>query len=279
MLPRVTFSTLACPAWSPETVVANARSMGYDGIEWRGGESGHVNPDLARGARAELRQRVRDADLFSLAVTGYTSFVSDNPAVRAVNADELKRYLDLAADLDANYVRVFLGELGPGQAREQMYPRIVESLAQCISHAQSAGVGMAIEHHDDFVQTSALVPILEQLKDPSTGAVWDIANAYSAGEGAEQGAQNLAGRIFYVQVKDGVGQFAAWRLTDVGKGSVPLRQAMQLLHAQNYAGAFSVEWEYAWHPELEPPEHALPHALRTVRSWLKAFYPGAGTSE
>jgi hypothetical protein len=30
----------------------------------------------------------------------------------------------------------------------------------------------------------------------------------------------------------------------------------------------SVEWEYAWHPELDPPEIALPAALRTVRELL-----------
>lgn len=279
MLPRVTFSTLACPAWSPERVIANARRMGYDGIEWRGGDAGHVNPDLSRASRTELRQRVRDANLFSLAVTGYSSFVSENLAVRAGNTNELKRYLDLAADLDAKYVRVFLGELAPRQELVHMYPRIVESLAQCIPHAQSAGVGMAIEHHDDFVQTGALVPILKQLSDPSIGAVWDVANAYGAGEGAERGAQNLAGRIMYVQIKDGVGQGAAWRLTDVGKGNVPLRQAVRLLYGQNYAGAFSVEWEYAWHPELEPPERALPRALRTVRTWLKELHPEAGASE
>jgi sugar phosphate isomerase/epimerase len=279
MLPRGTFSTLACPAWSPETIIANARTMGYDGIEWRGGEAGHVNPDLPRTSRAALRQRLRDANLFSLAVTAYTSFVSNDSAVRAANQDELKQYLDLAADLDARYVRVFLGELGPGQELAHVYPRIVESLRACISHAEDTGVGMAIEHHDDFVRTSALVPILDQLRDSCVGAVWDVANAYSAGETARQGAQNLDGRIMYVQVKDGAGQGAAWRLTNVGAGSVPLREAVKRLREQNYAGAFSVEWEYAWHPELEPPERALPQAVKHVRSLLEEFYPFAGAAE
>jgi hypothetical protein len=41
-----------------------------------------------------------------------------------------------------------------------------------------------------------------------------------------------------------------------------------LLLAHGYQGAFSVEWEYAWHPELDAPEIALPSALRTVRESL-----------
>ena len=39
------------------------------------------------------------------------------------------------------------------------------------------------------------------------------------------------------------------------------------------AGAFSVEWEWAWHPELDPPEAALPAALTAVRNWLVAAPP------
>lgn len=274
MLPRVTFSTLACPHWSWETVIANAQAMGYDGIEWRSGAAGHINPSASREFRQDLRERVRDANLFSLAVTGYTRFTSDNPSERADNVEELKRTLDLAADLDAGFVRVFVGECAPRQTIQDMYPRIIESLQQCIPHAQSAGVGMAIEHHDDFVHTASIVPILAQLNVPSIGALWDVANAYSTGESAEQAAQDLRNRVLYVHVKDGVGHGADWRLTNVGQGDVYLRRAMELLRAQNYDGSFSVEWEYAWHPELEPPERALPQALDHIRGLVNQVFGG-----
>jgi sugar phosphate isomerase/epimerase len=269
MLPRVTFSTLACPHWSIETIVANARAMGYDGIEWRGGADGHINPNATRDERTTLRERMRDANLFSLAVTSYTNFVSDDANTRAAHVDDLKKYLDLAADLDAKFVRVFLGELAPHQTRAEMYPRIVEALQQCMEHTRQVGVGIAVEHHDDFVQTAALVPILDALTDVYIGAVWDIANAHRANESAPDGIRNLGERISYVQIKDGIGRGTAWRLTNVGEGDVELRQAIELLHAQNYRGAFSVEWEYAWHPELAPPERALPHALEHLRAWLQ----------
>jgi sugar phosphate isomerase/epimerase len=141
-----------------------------------------------------------------------------------------------------------------------------------VPEALSARVGIAIEPHDDFVQTSSVVPILSQLPDSCVGAIWDLGNAHSAGEDAETGAKNLAGRISYVQVKDGVGQHAQWRLGNVGEGDVPLRRAFELLHAQNYRGAFSIEWEYTWHPELEPPARALPHALQVTRSLLQETY-------
>lgn len=268
MFVPVCFSTLACPQWSVETVIQNARAMGYDGIEWRGGEAGHVHPNASRAARAELRERIRDANLFSLAITSYTSFVSDDARVRAANMDDLKKYLDLAADTDAKFVRAFLGELEPHQTVPEMYPRILEALQPCVEHARSVGVGIAIEHHDDFARTASLVPILETLTDGRVGAVWDIANAFRVTESADDGAKNLYGRILYVQVKDGSGRGDDWRLTNLGDGQVDLARAIQLLRAQNYQGAFSVEWEYAWHPELEPPERALPHGLAYTRALL-----------
>jgi len=81
----------------------------------------------------------------------------------------------------------------------------------------------------------------------------------------------LKNRLAYVQVKDGTGRSPDWRLCPVGEGDVPLRHAFELLLANDYQGALSVEWEYAWHPELDPPEIALPAALRTVRGLLASI--------
>jgi hypothetical protein len=41
-----------------------------------------------------------------------------------------------------------------------------------------------------------------------------------------------------------------------------------LLLEGGYTGAFSLEWERAWHPDLDPPEVALPHSLHVMRSLL-----------
>jgi len=39
-----------------------------------------------------------------------------------------------------------------------------------------------------------------------------------------------------------------------------------------------VEWEYAWHPELDPPEVALPAALRVVRNLLAEVHSSQTTN-
>ena len=265
----ITFSTLACPNWQIKTVIAKATEYGYDGIEWRGGSQGHVQPDMPADKKALLRQRSSDAGLVSLAVTAYTSFVSNIARERQANVDELRRYIDLAAEFGATYVRAFLGELPEGaQLDSSMYEKISDCLNAAAEHANSVEVKIAVEPHDDFLRSSTIVPIFSRIQHPTLCVIWDIGNAFAAGEAAAEGFEILKDRLAYVQVKDGKGQGPNWQLCPLGEGDVPLNQAFALLLVNDYPGALSVEWEYAWHPNLDPPEIALPAALHTVRELL-----------
>ena len=267
----VTFSTLACPHWPVDQVIAKAAEFGYDGIEWRGGPHGHVQPDMPARARTRLGQQCSDAGLTSLAVTAYTTFVSDSAAERHANLDELHRYIDLAAEVGARYVRTFLGELPEGtELTPSIYKYIYDCLSVAAGYADSAGVKVAVEPHDDFVRSSTVVPILSHVYHPSLKVIWDLGNTFSAGEEPAESFVLLRDRLAYIQIKDGQGRGPNWQLCALGKGDVPLGKAFELLRAINFQGAFSVEWEYAWHPELDPPEIALPAALQSVREYLTA---------
>ncbi len=275
----IAFSTLACPDWSTETVIARAAQFGYDGLEWRGGPQGHVQPAMPAAARSALRQASDDAGLSALAVTAYTSFVSEDVRDRQANVDDLKRYVDLAADLGARYVRAFLGQAAERREISHYYDRIVDSLAAAAGHARSVGVVVAVEPHDDFVLSSSVAPILKRVAGPGLGVIWDVGNSFAAGEAPDAAFQLLSPHLAYVQVKDGRGRGPPWQLTSIGGGQVPLPRALDLLLSSGYAGAFSVEWERAWHPELDPPEVALPDALRRLREWLAAAHAGSASAQ
>jgi sugar phosphate isomerase/epimerase len=271
----ITFSTLACPHWQIETVITKAIEYGYDGIEWRGGPEGHVQPTMPTAQKTILQKMLMDTGLITVAVTAYTGFVSPLAKERQSNIDELRRYTDLAAELDAPYVRTFLGELPQGTKLDSsIYNHISDCLNAAAEYAESVGVKIAVEPHDDFVLSSAVSPLFYQNKShPALRVIWDIGNAYSAGEDPVQGFDLLKDYLAYVQVKDGKGRAPNWQLCSLGDGDLPLSQAFELLLANDYQGPFSVEWEYAWHPELDPPEVALPAALQKVRELLAAAQP------
>jgi sugar phosphate isomerase/epimerase len=267
------FSTLACPDWSINTIVTKAAQYGYEGIEWRGGTQGHIQPGMSTREKATLRKMSGDAGVFALAITTYTSFVSPDAEERQANVDELRRYADLAAELGATYIRAFLGELPDGTNPDSaIYENIYDCLHAAAEHAASVGVKIAVEPHDDFTRSAAVFPIFERDRAHSDlRVIWDIGNTFAAGEEPEEGFDLLKDRLAYVQVKDGKRDGSTWQLCAVGHGNVPLARALELLSSNGYEGAFSVEWEYAWHPELDPPEIALPAARQTVQKLLSAL--------
>lgn len=271
------FSTLACPEWDAETVIRRASELGFDGVEWRGGPDGTVRTAWPAGRRAAVRATMTDARIAAVAVTAYPELISGDPAIRAASVDELVRHADLAGDLGAAAVRVFLGVADDDASPDQLERRAIDGLAAALARTDPL-VTLAIEPHDDHVRAASIRPILDALPDGRLGVVWDIANAWSAGEAPEAGLAAYAGRIAYVQLKDGTGGGASWRLTGLGAGDVPLAGALAgLVEIQRARGRalppLSVEWERAWHPELAPADEALPAARR----WLADVLVGLGS--
>ncbi len=271
----IAFSTLACPEWTAEAVIQQAAAFGYQALEWRGGPQGHVSPATPPAQLAVLQRQQREAGLFALAVTAYSSFVSDQPAERQASLDDLRRHCDVAAALGAAYVRAFAGELPAGVPPESVYDQIARGLEDAAVYAHSLGLAIAFEPHDDFVRSAVAAPLLRRVNHPALSVIWDVGNTFSAGEAPADSLALLRTRLAYVQIKDGRGQGADWRLTDVGVGEVPLAWALDRLIVGGYRGAFSVEWERAWHPELAPAEVALPAARRALSHWLASARTGS----
>jgi sugar phosphate isomerase/epimerase len=267
------FSTLACPEWEPREIIRRAAGMGADVIEWRGGDEGHVNPATLRSARVVLRDQMADHGVAALAVTAYSDLVAADAAKRDEGVDHLCAHAELAADLGAGFVRAFLGRRPSDSTDGEIRSRAVDALGRVAERIRGWGVAIAVEPHDELVRSALPAAILRDLHDPDVGAVWDPANAFSAGEHPGEGLRELGSWIRYVQLKDGVGRGPAWRLTPVGAGDVPLREVLAGLLARGPLPPLSVEWERAWHPELEAAEVALPAAFATIRGLLAESAP------
>ena len=275
-LPHVAFSTLACPAWDADEVVERAARAGYDAIEWRGGTEGTVATTWSPSQRSALRRRIQDAGLRSLAVTTYTELISGDRSVRRRSVDDARAHAELARDLGAATIRVFLGVRDDAAPAAELTARAIDALQDIVERVRPTGIGVAIEPHDDHVRAASIRPILDSIRDAAVGIVWDIANAWSVGEPPATGLAAYAGRIAYVQVKDGTGTGPSWRLCALGEGEVPLDEALvALVLACKTSGTalppISFEWERAWHDHLAPAEEALAPA----RAWLATHLQAA----
>jgi sugar phosphate isomerase/epimerase len=274
--PLLAFSTLGCPDWDAETVIRRARAMGFDGIEWRGGPDGTVRTTWSERRRAAVRAAMDDAGLRSIAVTAYSELISGDADVRAASIDDLTEHAALAADLGAPWVRTFVGVADDAAPPDELRRRAVAGLATALARVAWCSVGLALEPHDGHVRARDVEPILAAIPDPRLAVVWDVANGWAAGDSPEVAFEAYDGRIAWIQVKDGTGHGDTWQLGPIGAGEVPLQDALALVVArsrqrQEAVPPISIEWEMAWHPELDPPDVALPAGLRWLRTTLAAI--------
>ena len=264
--PVLAFSTLACPEWTPLEVVANAATMGFGGIEWRGGPDGHAGPHLAPAARRAARSAMDDRGLAAVSVTTYSDFVHPDSTVRAASIEELVRHAEVAVALGAPSLRAFLGERADDAPLDELLDRAADGLLAAEAAIVGSGVSIAIEPHDDFLASAVIAPLLERIGGPGIGVIWDAGNTWSIGERPETGLDLLQPWLRYIQVKDGTGQLPDWHLTRIGHGEVPLVDAFAWLIRAGVSVPVSIEWERPWHPDLPPAAEALPEGLAHLRS-------------
>lgn len=268
--PIFAFSTLACPEWTPLDVVAQAATMGYGGIEWRGGPDGHAGPHLAPADRRAVRAAMDGQGLVAVSVTTYTDFVHPDAAVRAASVQGLVQHAEVAAVLGAPVLRAFLGERADEAPLGELLDRAAEGLLAAEAAISGSGVSIAIEPHDDFLASSIIAGLLQRLDRSDVGVIWDAGNTWSNGERPEVGLDLLRPWLRYIQVKDGTGQLPDWHLTRIGEGEVPIVDAFAWLVRTGISVPVSIEWERPWHPELPPASEALPAGLAHLRSAFEA---------
>jgi sugar phosphate isomerase/epimerase len=270
---KLAFSTLACPQWSTEQIVTNARKFGYDALELRllDGEVIDPNKDAAKVVQAVKLSRDNGLEVCALDTSSRVNQPDEEE--RAKTLTDLRAWFRLAQEVQVPLLRIFGGSGktdGKPQPTEQEADRqVIDFLGQIAREAEQAHVTVALETHDFFSSARRVGNILKAVNSKFVGALWDSQHPYRVGETAEEVYTYLGhNNIVHVHVKDarrtGPGE-KDWQLVLLGEGEVPVREQLQLLQQNGYNGYVSVEWEKKWHPEIPEPEIALPQHS----DWLK----------
>jgi sugar phosphate isomerase/epimerase len=264
-VPLLALSTLACPEWGALETVDRAAAMGFDAIEWRGGDDGHAGSWLPAAERRAIRDAMDARGLVAIAVTTYTDLVHPSAAVRQASVDQLLSHAEVASILGAPTLRAFPGDRVDDVPDEVLLERAVGTLRTAADQLAGTGVTIAVEPHDALMASTLVAELLSRIDHPRVGAIWDAGNSWSIGEAPETGIELLGPWLRYVQVKDGIGRLPEWRLTLLGEGEVPLDRGIELLARTHPSVPVSIEWERPWHPVLPPASDALPAGLAHLR--------------
>lgn len=273
-LPLLSFSTLGCPDWSFRQIVDFASEHGYNGIELRGIQR---EMDLTKCAvfhtaqsRADTLSLIKERGLRFVGLGSSAALHFAEGAERKKNLDEARRFIDLAQQINCPYVRVFPNNFPKGQDKQKTMNLITEGLLELGTYANGSQVTVLMETHGDLVNSADLETIIRSAEHAHTGLVWDIANMWSVTqEPPAQVYQKLKKYIRHTHIKDGKLVNGKLEYTLMGKGEVPVAEAIGSLVKGGYKGYYSFEWEKLWHPEIAEPEIALADYPVSVQPYFK----------
>lgn len=262
------FSTLGCPAWPLRTILDVAARDGYAAIELRGlqGELDlPKHPELGPAALPTTLADLRARDIRVACLGSSVQLHHRDAETRARHFDDGRRFVDLAAKLEAPYVRVFGDRLHDDEPRETGVARVAGGLRQLAEHARGSGVEIVIESHGDFTDSPTLASILEKAGD-GVALLWDAHHTVVSGKEAPAETLSRLGRwVRHTHLKDSRPDVKGRRYVLTGDGDVPVVETVRVLRAAGYQGLYCFEWEKMWHPEIEDPEIAIPHFARLMR--------------
>ncbi|MBM3738098.1 MAG: sugar phosphate isomerase/epimerase [Acidobacteria bacterium] len=249
-----------------EKVLDDAARLGFDGVEilhrqMRDETPGYVN-QLKRQAFA------LGLDLYMLSI--HQNFVSPDAAVRRQNVDHTRRCIDLAASLGIPCIRLNSGRWGTipkfddlmkvkgneppltGYTNSNALDWCIDSIQQCLPHAERAGVVLALENHWGLTTDPAnVIRIWKAVNSPWLGVNLDTGNY--AGD-PYPGIELLAPHASIVQAKTYSGG-GEWYTLDLD-----YKRIAGILRKHNFRGWVSLEME-----GKQDPAVAVPKSLEVLR--------------
>lgn len=270
---KLSFSTLGCPDWSFEKITSFAVENNYSGIEIRGIQRQMDLPKCKEFGTAEniaATMRIMNDKNLKFVDLGSSAEMHHSDATgRKNNLDEAKRFIDLAQQLNCPFVRVFPNKL-PQENRDATMDLIVKGLQEAGDHARGTDVMVLMETHGEVVESSVIKQIMDKANHPKVGLIWDVTNMWTITKEPPANVYALLKNyIHHTHIKDAKLVDGTPHYVFMGKGEVPIFEAIDILHKNDYSGYYSFEWEKLWHPEIDDPEIALADYPKAMKQHFK----------
>jgi sugar phosphate isomerase/epimerase len=259
---RLAFTTLGCPDWSFPEIINFAALHGYTGIEVRGIQR---QMDLTKCNEFSTEQNrkatmalLKEKGLQFINLGSSANMHIADTAERKKNMDEAKNFIDLAKEINCPYVRVFPNKFPADQEKNATIELIGKGLRELGDYAKEKNVSVLMETHGDAVKTEDILKIMQSAEHDHAGLVWDVCNMWTiTKESPADVYKKLSKYIHHTHIKDAKLDDGKVNYTLLGRGEVPIFEAIDILNKNNYKGYYSFEWEKLWHPEIAEPEIAL----------------------
>lgn len=249
--------------------IDQAAEMGFDGVDIL-----HIQmQDADNSYLQNLKRRALINGLDLCCLSTHQGFVTPDKERRQRQIDHTIGCIEMAYKLGIGCIRVNTGRWGtsgsfdelmanrgiepplPGYEEEDGFPWVIESLEKCLPVAEKCGVILGLENHWGLGRTpEGVMRIVEAVDSPWLQVLMDTGNFL---EDPYDKLKMIAPNTVFVQAKTYFGG-GTWYTLDLDYPRIG-----KMLHAHNYRGFVSLEFE-----GKESPQTAIPKSLALLR---KAF--------
>jgi sugar phosphate isomerase/epimerase len=228
-----------------------------------------LEPPMAASWKVDRAAIRRALEEHQLGIVGHTAFylpiASGIEEIRRAALDELRRCVDVFAEIGARWMNVHPDRHAPMHDRRFFVEKNLETLGALLPYARSRGVGVMVENlPGDFNTARELGELLDPL--PELGLHLDIghANLLVVQSSVEELLSAYGPRLRHVHLHDNKGGAADLHLP-LGTGTVDVGRAVQLLKAHGYDGTITLE-------VFTPDPHHLAYSRDLLqRIWADAW--------
>tara|TARA_B100000700_G_scaffold56744_1_gene61269 strand:- start:3991 stop:4905 length:915 start_codon:yes stop_codon:yes gene_type:complete len=237
------------PKITVQQVIDHASNLGVDGVDVLHVQMDNESPEYIRS----LRDRAQDKNIELICLSIHQDFVDPDKEKRENNIDHTKKCIDIAHDLGISYIRLNSGRWNtidsfddlmankgiepvlPGYTEDDGFKWCIDSIQDCLPHAEQAGVVLALENHWGLTRTpEGLLRIVNSIDSPWLGVLMDTGNFL---EDPYEKLEEIAPQTVFVQAKTYYGG-GEWYTLDLDYSRIA-----EILNKVEYKGYISLEFE------------------------------------
>lgn len=206
----------------------------FDGVDL----TGYFFPNYPQVPTDEYIYHIkRKAHLLGLEITGTgirNDYTNPDPEKRKADVQMIKNWIEVASKLGAPIIRVFAGVLRPKEYTwDQIAAWMVKDIRECVEYGKKHGVIVAIQNHNDFIQTADdVIKIIKMVNMEWFGLILDT-GSYQHGDPYEQIARTVQYAVNW-QVKENI-------YVDGIEVKTDLKRLFKIIKESGYRGHIPIE--------------------------------------
>ncbi len=263
---KFSFSTLGCPDWEWEDILATTKDLGFDGVEIRGIGKEIDIPNAKPFLPQNIDKTKAQLNKMNIEISCFSSDCRLNEEFKVqAHLKTAKEYIDTASAAGVKFVRV-LADTSPAPSTSLDLNLVAGHLKELCQYAENKDVTILVETNGVFADSNEMLKLISTVDHKSFAVLWDFHHPYRFfNEPISLTYNRLKQHIKYVHAKDSkmVDGKVAYQLA--GHGDVPIKEALDLLKNDGYEGYFTLEWVKRWCPDLAEPGIVFPLFISYVK--------------